>query len=122
MILGTGIDIIDVERIGKAAAKEGFLFKVFTEKERQRFAEYNNDSARIAGAFSAKEAVAKALGTGIGIVEWKEIEVLHLDSGKPYVQLYGKAQKRMEELGGSTMHISLSHIKDVAVAQAILEG
>lgn len=122
MILGTGIDIIEVDRVAKAAAKERFMIHVFTDAERLRFAKYNNDPAHIAGAFAAKEAAAKALGTGIGAVEWKEIEILHHDTGKPYAKLYGDAQKRMEELGGETLHISISHIKAVAAAQAILEG
>ena len=62
MILGTGIDIIEVERVKRAAAKEGFMGRVFTETERQRLKSCNNDPQRIAGAFAAKEAVAKALG------------------------------------------------------------
>ena len=61
MILGTGIDIIEVERVKRAAAKEGFMERVFTETERQRLKSCNNDPQRIAGAFAAKEAVAKAL-------------------------------------------------------------
>lgn len=122
MILGTGIDIIEVDRVAKAAAKERFMTHVFTDAERLYFAKYNNDPAHIAGAFAAKEAVSKALGTGIGAVEWKEIEILHHDNGKPYAKLYGDAQKRMQELGGETLHISISHIKAVAAAQAILEG
>ena len=122
MILGTGIDIIEVDRVAKAAAKEGFMHRIFTDAERLRFAKYNNDPAHIAGAFAAKEAVSKALGTGIGAVEWKEIEILHHQSGQPYARLYGNAQKRMEEMGGETLHISISHIRAVAAAQAILEG
>lgn len=122
MILGTGIDIIEVDRVAKAAAKEGFMHRVFTEAERLRFAKYNNNPAHIAGTFAAKEAISKALGTGIGSVEWKEIEILHHESGQPYAKLYGNAQKRMQEMGGETLHISISHIKAVAAAQAILEG
>ncbi len=122
MILGTGIDIIEVDRVAKAAEKEGFMRRVFTETERQRFAEFNNNPTNIAGAFAAKEAIVKALGTGIGAVEWKEIEILHHHSGQPYAKLCGNAQKRMEELGGEKLHISVSHIKALAAAQAILEG
>ena len=122
MILGTGIDIIEVERIGKAATKEGFMARVFTPEEQQRFAKYNNDPARIAGAFAAKEAAAKALGTGIGSVEWREIEILHHQSGQPYARLSGDAEKQMKKLGGHTLHISISHIKAIAAAQAVLEG
>lgn len=121
MILGTGIDIIEVDRVAKAAAKEGFMHRIFTQEELLRFAKFNNDPAHIAGAFAAKEAVSKALGTGIGAVEWKDIEILHHQSGQPYVKLYGNAQKRMQELGGETLHISISHVKAMAAAQAILE-
>ena len=122
MILGTGIDIIEVDRVAKAAVKEGFMTRVFTTEERKRFKEYNDDPAHIAGAFAAKEAVAKALGTGIGAVEWKDMEILHYPGGQPYARLTGDAEKRMEELGGERLHISISHIKQIAVAQAILEG
>ena len=122
MILGTGIDIIEVERVKRAAAKEGFMERVFTETERQRLKSGNNDPQRIAGAFAAKVAVAKALGTGIGIVEWKEIEINHDERGRPLTMLSGKALKLMKSMGGRMLHVSISHIKDIAVAQAILEG
>lgn len=122
MILGTGIDIIEVERVKRAAAKEGFMERVFTETERQRLKSCNNDPQRIAGAFSAKEAVAKALGTGIGIIEWREIEITHNEKGGPLAALSGKALKLMNGMGGRMLHVSISHIKDIAVAQAILEG
>ena len=122
MILGTGIDIIEVDRVAKAAAKEGFMSRVFTEAERKRFAEFHNNPTNIAGAFAAKEAVSKALGTGFGAVEWKEVEILHYESGQPYAKLYGNAQKRMQEMGGETLYISISHVKSMAAAQAILEG
>lgn len=122
MILGTGIDIIEVERIKRAAAKEGFRERVFTEAERQRLSAGNNDPQRIAGAFAAKEAVAKALGTGIGIVEWKEIEINHDERGRPLAMLSGKALKLMKSMDGRMLHVSVSHIRDIAAAQAILEG
>ena len=122
MILGTGIDIIEVERIKKAAAKEGFMERVFTEAERQRLKLGNNDPQRIAGAFAAKEAVAKALGTGIGIIEWREIEITHDEKGRPLAVLSGKALRLMKSMGGRMLHVSISHIRDMAAAQAILEG
>lgn len=122
MILGTGIDIIEVERVKRAAAKEGFMERVFTETERQRLKSCNNDPQRIAGAFAAKEAVAKALGTGIGIVEWKEIEINHDERGRPLAMLSGKALKLMKSMDGRMLHVSVSHIRDIAAAQAILEG
>ncbi len=122
MILGIGIDIIEVERVRKAASKGGFMERVFTEEERLRFKAVNDDPQRIAGAFAAKEAAAKALGTGIGPVEWREIEIDHDKKGRPIALLSGKARQTMEELSGKTLHISISHIRDTAAAQAVLEG
>ena len=83
---------------------------------------YPMSPQRIAGAFAAKEAVAKALGTGIGITEWREIEITHDEKGRPLAALSGKALKLMNGMGGRMLHVSISHIKDIAVAQAILEG
>lgn len=122
MILGAGIDIIEVERVKRAAAKEGFMERVFTEAERQRLRSGNNEAQRVAGAFAAKEAVAKALGTGIGVIEWREIEITHDERGRPLAALSGKALELMRGMGGSALHVSISHIRDIAAAQAILEG
>ena len=66
--------------------------------------------------------MAKALGTGIGIIEWREIEITHDEKGRPLAALSGKALKLMNGMGGRMLHVSISHIKDIAVAQAILEG
>jgi len=121
MIIGTGIDIIEVARIEKAAQKERFLQRVFTERERAYFQSKNMDFQHVAGCFAAKEAVSKALATGFQGFIWNDIEILHDENGKPCAKLYNGAKSRMEALGGKQMQISISHIREMAVAQAILE-
>lgn len=119
MILGTGIDVIEVERVKKASEKESFMQRVFTDGERRRF---DDNCQSIAGVFAAKEAVAKALGTGFSQgIGLKDIEITHDELGKPEATLTGGALKRMQALGAKTMHVSISHIKTLALAQAILE-
>lgn len=121
VIVGTGIDIIEVERIKNACGKTRFLERVFTEREREYFKSRRNNLYTIAGSFAAKEAVMKAMGTGLGGVGWKDIEVLHGTDGRPYVQLHGRAAHRLSSLGGKRIWISISHIKELAVAQAVIE-
>lgn len=123
MILGTGIDFIEVERVKKASENERFMQRVFTDGERRYFKERNDNSQSIAGIFAAKEAAAKALGTGFSDgVGLKNIEITHDELGKPSAVLTGSALNRMQTLGARTLHISISNIKLLALAQAILEG
>ncbi len=110
-----GVDIIEIPRVAEAVARWGerFLCRVYTRREvyfcRGRVPE-------LAARFAAKEAVSKALGTGMRGVAWREIEVLPDRKGKPHVQLHGRAKKRAEELGLSFFAISLSHSRDHAIA------
>lgn len=121
MIVGIGIDIIEVERIKKACCSLCFLQRVFTEEERKYFEKCGNNPQTIAGNFAAKEAVMKALGTGFN-VGWKNIEILHCPNGKPYVNLYDRAAYRLSCIRGKKVWVSISHIRGLAVAQAIIEG
>ncbi len=122
MILGIGIDVIEISRIARAADKAGFLQRVFTEGERTYFCARNNNPENIAGVFAAKEAVSKALGTGFsGGILLRDIEICHGESGAPYVSLQGAAKARLAFLGGTRVHLSISHCKTVAVAQAVIE-
>ena len=123
MILGTGIDIVEVSRIKNAAIrwKKNFLKRIFTERElsysNQRSASYQHLAAR----FAAKEAVLKALGSGwANRVEWKDIEVWNNKSGKPNVRLSGEPKKLCKKLGVDDILISVSHTRTYAVANAIL--
>ncbi|GCE19192.1 holo-ACP synthase [Dictyobacter kobayashii] len=93
--VAVGVDIIEVERIRKVYERHGerFLKRVFTEQE---VAQSRGKISRLAGRFAVKEAISKALGTGIRGVGWREMEVVHLRSGRPSVRLHGNAKKRAE--------------------------
>lgn len=121
MKLATGVDIIEIERIKDSITRNGerFLTRVYTTKE---IALCGEDMASLAGRFAAKEAVAKALGCGIGDVRWQEIEVLRDDKRAPVLNLHGDAQKMADELGLETWSLSLSHTKTHAVAFVVAVG
>lgn len=121
MVVGTGIDIIDVARVQKAAKEPAFLKRVFTQAERDYFSKHKHRADTIAGTFAAKEAVAKALATGFDGVGLKDIEITRDEKGAPHAVLQNGALRRMFDIGGKNLHISISHIKELAVAQAILE-
>ncbi len=122
MIVGIGIDIIEIERIERAATNPLFLERIFTERERAYFASRKNNLSTIAGSFAAKEATSKALGTGIGKIGWHDIEVLRYNKGKPYVELCGRAKELFALLGGKYIHITISHSRIYAISQVIIEG
>jgi holo-[acyl-carrier protein] synthase len=101
MILGIGSDITDVRRIEKVIARHGerFLARIFTEKERARAERKKNRIETYAKRFAAKEACAKALGTGMrGGVWWRDMGVVNLPSGRPTMQLTGGALRRLEAM------------------------
>jgi holo-[acyl-carrier protein] synthase len=123
MIYGIGTDIIEVPRIEKVMEKDiGFRDKIFSpgeiaycETKRHKFENY-------AARFSAKEAFMKAIGTGWRFgIRFADIEVYHDEFGKPFIKLYGKAEELVKNEGISKIHVSLSHIKDVATAIVIVE-
>lgn len=121
MIKGVGIDLIEINRIEKAIQKnERFVEKLFTEKEIKYFNSRNNKAETIAGNFAAKEAIAKALGTGV-VFDWKSIEVLRTEQGQPVVTLYGKALALFQELGGSVIKVSIAHNKSNAIANCYID-
>jgi holo-[acyl-carrier protein] synthase len=115
MTLRTGVDLVEVSRLREAIERHGgrFIARVFTETEQR------DSSGRItslAARFAAKEAVAKALGCGIGKVGWLEIEIISDDARMPHLQLHGEAQKLAQELGLSNWSVSLSHTESHAIA------
>lgn len=114
-MLRTGVDLIEIERLQGAIQRHGqrFLQRVFTVGE---LAEVGEQPASLAGRFAAKEAVAKALGCGIGDVGWLEIEVRRGGRGQPELQLHGAAAQRAAELGLLTWSLSLSHTATHAIA------
>ena len=128
MITGIGTDICDIRRIERSIEKFGdrFLNKVFTQSERDYCEERSGRASYYAKRFAAKEAVAKALaGPKTGSLSWHDVEIAKDPSGRPTVNLYGEAQKRLErqaQNGASAhVHISLSDDHPYALAYAIVE-
>ncbi|KLE14468.1 holo-ACP synthase [Clostridium sp. C8] len=120
MIIGIGTDIIEIDRIKKAIDRtNGFIEKIFTDKEITLFKSKNMRSEVIAGNFAAKEAISKSLGTGIRGFSLKEIEVLRDDLGKPIVFLSDNIEKLIGK--GYKLNLSISHNNTSAIAFAILE-
>ncbi|MFZ5969463.1 MAG: holo-ACP synthase [Bacillota bacterium] len=120
MIKGVGIDIIEIERIERAIQKNHrFLEKVFHCNEIMFFQENKVTTNTIAGTFAAKEAVVKALGTGLRNFGWHDIEIKRDSLGKPVAMLHGNAHQIMMEKDIADIMITISHCKLYAVAQAI---
>lgn len=123
MILGTGIDIIEIDRVRDAIEKWGdsFLQKVFTHREIRYSNARRFSCQHFAARFAAKEAVVKAFGQPKKHpLNWTEIEVLNDDEGKPVIEFRGDALKTKKKMGVGSVIVSLSHSKNYAVANAIL--
>jgi len=121
MIAGVGVDIVDIKRIGKTAGG-AFIKKNFTAEETALFERRKYKPETVAANFAAKEAVMKSLGCGIFEIPLSDIEILRSETGKPVVNLYGKAKEKAEELGVKRVHVSISHDMGLAAAQAVAEG
>jgi len=115
MKIYTGVDLIEVQRIHKAVERQGarFLRRIYTAKELTLF---GDNYPSLAARFAAKEAVAKALGTGIGEVEWTDIEVLHGPQKQPELHLHAVALLVAERLGIADWSLSISHTHEHAIA------
>ena len=125
MILGIGIDIIEVERIQKSFEKFGerFLKRILHPDEIKYCLSHRVPAPFLAARFAGKEAISKAFGTGIGAqLGWQDMEIGRKPSGEPFVILHEAGQKLLETRGGRTVLISLSHTPVHATAMAILEG
>ena len=115
-----GVDIIEIVRIEEVVAswQERFLNRVYTDAELKLC---RRNPSSLAARFASKEAVMKLLGTGAKGVGWKDIETLAYPSGKPLVNLYGRAKVVADNLGIKEIAISLSHSREYAIATAIGE-
>ena len=115
-----GIDFIEIDRIADVIARHGdrFLNRVYTPDE---IAHCRGRIPELAARFAAKEAVMKALGTGVRGVGWRDIEVLPNRRGKPLVFLYGRGAKRAKDIEMRGLEISMTHLKDLAMASVIGE-
>ncbi|OEH84930.1 hypothetical protein BHU72_06985 [Desulfuribacillus stibiiarsenatis] len=126
MIVGIGLDIADIERITKACGKQpqAFVKRILSEREFEEFQQLPSESRKyeyLAGRFAAKEALAKAFGTGIGKVSFCDLVILKDAYGKPVVTLEGNAKELARELEVTAVWVSITHDKGLAIAQAILE-
>jgi holo-[acyl-carrier protein] synthase len=123
MILGTGIDIIEVARIEKALSRDiGFRDKIFTIGEIAYCEAKKNKYQHYAARFSAKEAFLKAIGTGWRFgVRFGDIDIFHDELGQPHINVTGVAKELTERLSVSKIHVSLSHLKETATAIVIIE-
>jgi holo-[acyl-carrier protein] synthase len=121
MHITTGIDVIEIERIGLAIQRWGdrFLERIYTDGER---AHCRGRTESLAGRFAAKEAVSKALGVGIRVLRWRDIEVLPDRRGKPTVLLHGRAAEIARHRGLSGFDISITHSRSDAVAFVVAWG
>ena len=124
MILGVGIDLVEVGRIRDSLQRLGerFARRILREAEYDYCFSHADPSTHVAARFAAKEAVSKAFGTGIGsVLGWQDIEVRRLESGRPEVLLHGAAGEHAKERGCRRMHLSLTHTVHYASAVAVLE-
>jgi len=116
-VIGVGIDLVEVDRMRTVLARTpGVAARVFTEGERAYAAAANDPAERLAVRFAAKEAVMKALGVGLGAVDWHDIEVVRGESGAPKLRITGRALELAADLGVATWKVSLTHTETMAEA------
>ncbi len=124
MILGTGLDIAEVQRIEQSVTRFGrrFLERVFTPQEIEYCERHKNRFERYAARFAAKEAAMKALGVGWrNGIRWRDLEVVNLTSGRPTLRLRGAAARLAEKNRVRNVSLSITHTETQALAQVILE-
>ena len=125
MIVGTGVDLAEVDRIRQAIARFGrrFIERIYTPGEIAYVERKANRFERYAGRFAAKEAGMKAIGTGWKRgVRWHDFEVSNLPSGRPTLNLHGEAARIAEQLGVKLISLSITHTAELGMAHVILEG
>lgn len=123
MILGLGIDIVEVSRLEKWLNDKKLLERFFNKEELEYVLSKRDGAApSLAVRFAAKEAFGKALGTGLAGIELKDIAVVNDKTGRPFLKLFGTALQALKEKGGASIHLSLTHEKTTAAAVVIIEG
>jgi holo-[acyl-carrier protein] synthase len=125
MIVGTGIDIAEVDRIAHSIERFGWRFveRIFTPGEIRYCESKANKAERYAGRFAAKEAGMKAIGTGWNRgVTWRDVEVQRAPGSRPTIVFHGKAAEFLQKLGAARAHLSITHTKDSAMAFVVLES
>lgn len=123
MIIGIGVDSIEIARVAVSVQKNPRLGqRLFTSRELEQLPPGGKAWSRLAALFAAKEAVFKALGTGLSGHSWLQVEIIHNQQGAPQVRLRDKARETAAGCGIRRLHISLSHDRERAVAFCIAEG
>jgi len=125
MLIGTGVDLIEIERIAHSIERYGerFLRRVYTDHEIAYCSGKRSSAESFAARFAAKEAGAKALGTGISRgVTWTEFQIARQPGGRPILELRGRAALLAGELGVKTISLSLTHTGSLAMATVVMEG
>jgi holo-[acyl-carrier protein] synthase len=125
MLIGTGVDLIEIERIAHSIERYGerFLRRIYTDQEIAYCTSKRSSAESFAARFAAKEAGAKALGTGISRgVTWVEFQVARQPGGRPVLELRGRAALLARELGVKTISLSLTHTSNLAMASVMMEG
>ena len=125
MLIGTGVDLIEIERIARSIERYGdrFLRRVYTDPEIAYCNRKRGSAESFAARFAAKEAGAKALGTGISRgVTWNEFQVGRLPGRAPVLELSGRAEVLAKELGVRTISLSISHTGSLAMAMVVMES
>jgi len=122
VIYGIGVDIVKIERIRKVIERQSqkFLARVFTKHEIDFCYKRSDPYQSFAARFAAKEALLKSVGKGI-LNPLLDIEIRNIDTGKPYIHLYGKLERFFSENKLHTIHLSLSHEKEYALALVVVE-
>lgn len=123
MIIGIGMDIVEIDRIARALERRGgrLRHRVYTEEECIYCDRGKASAASYAARFAAKEAFLKALGHGLAEgIQWKEVEVTRDPSGKPGITLSGTARELFEKAGGTDILVTLTHSREAAAATVIL--
>ncbi len=124
MILGIGVDMIKIERIRQIRQRyPRFDQRIFTDNEVSYCSSRANPDFNLSARFAAKEAIAKALGIGIGQeISWKDIEVVNMPSGQPAISFLGNGKRILQNKKIKKIHLSLTHEKDYALAFCLVEG
>ncbi len=123
MIYGIGVDLVKIQRIEEAVKRwdRRFLDRIFTPIEQEYSYRQKQPFLHLAGRFAVKEAVLKALGTGLRSgIRWVEIEIVNQPSGKPEVRVSGKVKELLQQHHVEAIHVSISHDSDYSVGQAVL--
>lgn len=123
MIVGIGLDVVHVGRLERWQKLPGLLERYFHPEElAAALSRGSSATVSLAARFAAKEAFGKAIGTGLSGITLKNILVLNNHNGKPCMQLYGNALEAFHKCGGQSIHLSLTHERDNALAMVVIEG